>query len=140
MDNLENLATRRGNQEWTIQRNWQHEGVIKNGQSREPGNTKGKSRMDNLENLATRRGNQEWTIQRNWQHEGEIKNGQSRETGNIGHRKHKTKTRNTTQYVLDTTIPKQTQMRHGPSYKQNRLANTGQDDLYLRQMTSNYTI
>jgi hypothetical protein len=30
--------------------------------------------------------------------EGEIKNGQSRETGNIGHRKHKTKTRNTDIY------------------------------------------
>ena len=38
MDNPEKLATRRGNQEWTIQRNWQHEGVIKNGQSRETGN------------------------------------------------------------------------------------------------------
>ena len=24
MDNLEKLATRRGNQEWTIQRNWKH--------------------------------------------------------------------------------------------------------------------
>jgi hypothetical protein len=24
MDNPEKLATRRGNQEWTIQRNWQH--------------------------------------------------------------------------------------------------------------------
>jgi hypothetical protein len=29
---------RRGNQKWTIQRNWQHEGAIKNGQSRETGN------------------------------------------------------------------------------------------------------
>jgi hypothetical protein len=37
MDNPGKLATRRGNQEWTIQRNWQHEGVIKNGQSRETG-------------------------------------------------------------------------------------------------------
>jgi hypothetical protein len=43
--------------------------------------------------------------------EGVINNRQSRETGNI--RVHKTqinKTKNTTQYVLDTTIPKQTQI------------------------------
>ena len=53
------------------------EGAIKNGQSRETGNTKGQSRMDNPEKLATRR-----AIQRNWQHEGAIKNGQSRETRN----------------------------------------------------------
>jgi hypothetical protein len=37
MDNPEKLATRRGNQQWTIQRNWQHEGAINNGQSRETG-------------------------------------------------------------------------------------------------------
>ena len=94
MDNPEKLATRRDNQEWTIQRNWQHEGAIMNGQSRETGNTKVQSRMDNPEKLATRRGNQEWTIQRNWQHEGAIKNGQSRETGNIGYTIHRTKTYN----------------------------------------------
>jgi hypothetical protein len=29
MDNPEKLATRRGNQTWTIQRSWQHEGAIK---------------------------------------------------------------------------------------------------------------
>ena len=88
MDNPEKLATfgtrdtgrrqtkLRGNQEWTIQRNWQHLvhktlnedklncGAIKNGQSRETGNigytrhrmktnnTEGKSRMDNPEKLA----------------------------------------------------------------------------------------
>ena len=41
--------------------------------------------------------------------EGAIRNGQSRETGNIGW-VHKTKkNKNTTQYVLDTTIRKQTQ-------------------------------
>ena len=44
----------------------------------------------------------------------EITIRQSRETGNIGYTKHKTKTnkaRNTiTQYVLDTTIRKQTQI------------------------------
>jgi hypothetical protein len=39
MENLEKLATRRGNQKWTIQRNWQHEGAIKNGQSRKTGST-----------------------------------------------------------------------------------------------------
>jgi len=41
-----------------------------------------------------------------------IKNGQSRETGNIGRTRHETKTNktmNTTQYVLDTTMRKQTQ-------------------------------
>ena len=102
MDNPEKLATfgtqdtgrrqtkLRGNEEWTIQRNWQH--LVhktlkgKNGQSRETGKTFGtqedeaKNRMDNPEKLATfgtqdtgrrqtkLRGNQEWTIQRNWQH------------------------------------------------------------------------
>jgi hypothetical protein len=42
-----------------------------------------------------------------------IKNGQSRETDNIGCIGHKTKTnktKNTTQYVLDTTIRTQTQL------------------------------
>jgi hypothetical protein len=43
--------------------------------------------------------------------ETEIKNGYSRETGNIGHSRHKrktNKTKNTTQYVLDTIMHKQT--------------------------------
>ena len=40
MDNPEKLATRRGNQEWTIQRNWQH--WVHNTQDK-----------DNLEKLAT---------------------------------------------------------------------------------------
>jgi len=53
-----------------------------------------------------------------------IKNRQSRETGNTGYTRNSTKTKkteNTTQYVLDTTIHKQTQItetRHEPSYKQ----------------------
>ena len=64
--NPEKLVTRRGNQKWTIQRNWQHEGEIKYGKSRETGNAKGQSKMDNPEKLATRRGNQKWTIQKNW--------------------------------------------------------------------------
>jgi len=47
--------------------------------------------------------------------EGEIKNGQSRETRNIGYTRHKmekkqNKNKNTTQYVLDTTMRKQTQI------------------------------
>jgi hypothetical protein len=51
--------------------------------------------------------------------EGTIKKGQSRETCNI--RVHKTKKKRKKQYVLDTTIGKQTQItliRHEPSYKQ----------------------
>ena len=40
--------------------------------------------------------------------EGAIKNGQSRETGNIGYEV--TQNKNITQYVLDTTIRKQTQI------------------------------
>ena len=45
--------------------------------------------------------------------EGTIKNRQSRETGKIGYTRYKTntnKTKNTTQYVLDTTIRNQTQI------------------------------
>jgi hypothetical protein len=42
--------------------------------------------------------------------EGEFKTGQSRETGNIGYtRRKKKQNKNTTQYVLDTTMRKQTQ-------------------------------
>ena len=44
--------------------------------------------------------------------EGAIKNGQSRETGNMGYEDKKNK--NTTQYVLDTTILKLTQMQIRP--------------------------
>ena len=46
---------------------------------------------------------QNWTNQRNWQH--------------MIHKTKKNKTKNTTQYVLDTTIRKQTQTRHEPSYQ-----------------------
>jgi len=44
--------------------------------------------------------------------EGVIKNWQSRETGNAGHKKIKIAM---TQYVLDTTIPKQTQITNSAS-------------------------
>ena len=48
--------------------------------------------------------------------------GQSRETGNAGHTKqrikNKQKQNKPTQGTLDTTIHKQTQIRHQPSYKQ----------------------
>jgi hypothetical protein len=45
--------------------------------------------------------------------EGEIKNGQSRGTGNIwyGTQDEEKQNKNTTQYVLDTAIRKQTQKR-----------------------------
>jgi len=49
--------------------------------------------------------------------DGAIKNGQSRETGNIGYTRRKNKTKKKTkhtytQYVLDTTIRKQTQITY----------------------------
>jgi hypothetical protein len=53
--------------------------------------------------------------------EGPIKNGQSRVTGNMVYTRRRKKEKNTTQYVLHTTIPKQTQIaeiRHEPSYQQ----------------------
>jgi hypothetical protein len=46
MDKPEKQATRRGNQKWTNQRNRHNEGAIKNGQTRETGNTKEQSKMD----------------------------------------------------------------------------------------------
>jgi hypothetical protein len=72
------------------------EGAIKNGQSRETGN------IGQINVREYRRGNKKWTIKRN--------NTRRRKTN-----------KNTTQYVLDTTIRKETQitnMRHEPSYKQ----------------------
>jgi hypothetical protein len=51
---------------------------------------------------------------------GAIKNGQSRETGNIGYTRQR-KTKKTTQYVLETTMRKQTQVtliKHEPCYKE----------------------
>ena len=56
----------------------------------------GKSRMDNPEKT-----------------EGAIKNGQSMETSNIGYTRYKTmtnKTKTPTQFVLNTTLRKQTQI------------------------------
>jgi hypothetical protein len=50
-----------------------------------------------------RKGNQELTIQRNWQH--------------FTQKTKKSKTKNTTQYVLDSTIYKQTQIRRGWRYQ-----------------------
>jgi len=48
--------------------------------------------------------------------EDAIKKGQSRETGNIGYTQdYEKQNKNTTQYALETTIPKQTQKR---KYKQ----------------------
>jgi hypothetical protein len=104
MDNPEKLATRRCNQEWTIQRNWQHEGTIKNEQSRETGNTKGQSRMNNPEKLATlgtqdTRGRQTKQINTTqYMLETSTHKTQNEDKQN----------KNTTQYVLDTTIHKQT--------------------------------
>ena len=67
------------------------EGAIKNGQSRETGNTKGQSRMDNPEKLATRRAIKNGQSRETGnKHAGAIKNGQSRETGNIWRTQHKT--------------------------------------------------
>ena len=68
------------NQEWTIQRNWQH-WVHKTQDVRQ----KKRSRMDNLEKLATL-----GTQDTGRQIEEAIKNGQSRETGNIGYTRHRT--------------------------------------------------
>jgi len=42
--------------------------------------------------------------------EGAIKNGQSRETGNIRYTRRNKQNKNTTQWVLDTNIHKQTQI------------------------------
>ena len=64
------------------------EGAMKNGQSRETGNT-------------------EYTMLEKT--EGAIKNGQSRETGNIEYTR-KRQTKQKTQYVLDTTLCKQAQI------------------------------
>ena len=64
MDNPKKLATV-GTQD-TGQRLEKTEMAIKNGQSKETGNT-GYTRH-RTKVRETRRGNQEWTIQRNWQH------------------------------------------------------------------------
>jgi len=75
-----------------------------------------------------RRGNQEKTIQRNWPH---MLHKTKKNKAKTQHNTEKLATyvtqdeekqsKNTTQYVLDTTIRKQTQItkiRHAPSYKQ----------------------
>jgi hypothetical protein len=80
----------RGNQEWTIQRNWQH--WVHKTQGKDKQN-KVQSRIDNPEKLATL-GTQD--TGRRQTKQGAIKNGQSRETGNIGHTRHRAK-KNTTQ-------------------------------------------
>ena len=67
-----------GNQNWTIQRNWQH--WVHNTQD------KGKQNKQTLEKT-----------------EGAIKNGQSRETGNIGYTLHRTKANKTQKQKTKTT-------------------------------------
>ena len=42
--------------------------------------------------------------------EGKMKNGQSRETGNIEYTRRRQEGKNTTQYVLHTTMHKQTKI------------------------------
>jgi hypothetical protein len=52
---------------------------------------------------------------------GAIKKAQFRGTGNTGYARRRKTNKNTTQYVLNTTIRKQTQItliRYEPSYKQ----------------------
>ena len=84
MNNPEKLATRRDNQEWTIQRNWQHEGTIKNEQSRETQDTRGRQ---------TKQINTTQYVLETSTHKTQNEDKQNK---------------NTTQYVLDTTIHKQT--------------------------------
>jgi hypothetical protein len=81
--------TRRGNQEWTIQRNWQHwvNKPLEKGKRKQ----KWQSTMDNPKKLATL--NTQDTGQRLEKTEGAIKNGQFRDTGNIGYTRHRTKVR-----------------------------------------------
>jgi hypothetical protein len=79
----------RGNQEWTIQRNWQHWVHKTQGEDKQ---NKRQSRMDNPEKLATL-GTQD--TGRRQTKQGAIKNRQSRETGNIGNTRHRTKTNKT---------------------------------------------
>ena len=44
---INSRENRRDNQEWTTQRHWQHEGTIKNGQSRDTGNIGHKALNEN---------------------------------------------------------------------------------------------
>ena len=74
------------------------EGTIKNGQFRETGNIG-----------YTRRRKTKQTNVREYR-KGKIKNDQSRETGNIGYTRRRKQNKNTTQYMLDTIVCKQTQI------------------------------
>jgi hypothetical protein len=65
--------------------------------------------------------------------EGAIKNGQSRETGNIRYTRGRQTDKNTTQYMLDTTICKQTQVSKqdmSSRTKMNRTCYFGEKDKY----------
>ena len=58
--------------------------------------------------------------------EGAIKNEQCRETGNIGYTRRKKKhKKNTTQYVLDTNMCKQTQSTDHLSFSQKQVQRSG---------------
>ena len=85
MDNPDKLETQGTQDTGTNKRQRIPEGAIKNEQSRETKQT--------LEDT-----------------EEPIKNGQSRETGNIGYTKRQSTQKHTTQYALDTTTRKQTQL------------------------------
>jgi hypothetical protein len=77
----------RGNQEWTIQKLWQH--WVHKTQDKDYRKPKGQSRMDNPETVTTL-GTQD-TGQRLQKSKGAIKNGQSRNGDNIGYTRHRTK-------------------------------------------------
>ena len=65
--------------------------------------------------------------------EGAINNGQSRETGNIRYTRGRQTDKNTTQYMLDTTICKQTQVSKqdmSSTTKMNRTCYFGEKDKY----------
>ena len=92
----------------------------KKGQSRETGNigytrhrtlenTEGTMKKDNPEKLATQ-GTQNTGQINVREYRRDNKKGQSRETGNIGYTRRRKTKQNTTQYVLDTTICKETQI------------------------------
>ena len=89
--------------------------------------------MDNPKELATQgtqgeeTGNIGYTRRRNWQHRVHktkklaTQSTQDEETGNIGYARRRKTKQNTTHYVLDITIRKETcitYIRHEPSNKQ----------------------
>ena len=79
----------RGNQEWTIQRNWQHWTHKTQDEDKQ---NKGQSSIDDLETLATLCTQDTGRRQTK---QGAIKYRRSRDTGNIGHTRHRTKTNKT---------------------------------------------